>query len=202
MEERKRDYQIKTYSKYHLPSSKKNGRDYKICGSDKKYSNNQQTKPSYVWNKRIHKTWGGCPACKRNESADLRDENRHRSSHWKTLQRLKHQSCNQPREIGKARQEKFWSPHFWGDFSRWATTDSTRKGNYSSPPCDERGHGTKQEKIYLDREWEPPPKRVDLSPWKQRLLFAKLGKYRWTPKWKTRKCIQNALKNKVSYKNQ
>ena len=34
MEER--DNQAKTYSKYHLPRSKKFGRDYKICGSDKR----------------------------------------------------------------------------------------------------------------------------------------------------------------------
>ena len=36
MEERKKDYQTKTYSKYHLTRSKKDGRDYNICGSDKK----------------------------------------------------------------------------------------------------------------------------------------------------------------------
>ena len=43
--------------------------------------------------------------------------------------------------------------------------------------------------------------RQDLSPWKRRLPFAKLGKYRWTPKWKTRKHLQNALKNSHLYKS-
>ena len=38
IEKKKKDYQTKTYSKYHLPRSKKDGRDYKICGSDKKIS--------------------------------------------------------------------------------------------------------------------------------------------------------------------
>ena len=33
---KKKDYQTKTYSKYHLSRSKKDSRDYKICGSDKK----------------------------------------------------------------------------------------------------------------------------------------------------------------------
>ena len=41
MEERKRDYQTKTYSKYHLSRSEKDVRNYKIRGSDKK---SQQTK--------------------------------------------------------------------------------------------------------------------------------------------------------------
>ena len=36
MEERKRDYQTKTYSNYHLSRSEKDGRDCKIRGSDKK----------------------------------------------------------------------------------------------------------------------------------------------------------------------
>ena len=41
----------------------------------------------------------------------------------------KYQSCNKPRETGKARQERLRGPHFWGDFCRWATTDSTLKEN-------------------------------------------------------------------------
>ena len=42
--------------------------------------------------------------------ADPGDKNRHRSSYWKTLQRPKHQSCNKPRETGKARQEELRGP--------------------------------------------------------------------------------------------
>ena len=45
------------------------------------------------------------------------------------LLRPKHQSCNKPREAGKARQEKLRGPHFWGDFCHWATTDPTQKEN-------------------------------------------------------------------------
>ena len=71
----------------------------------KKHPNNQKTKLLYVWNKHNHKTWGGCPACKWNEIADPGDGNHHRSGYWKTLQRPKHQSCNKPRETGKA-----WQP--------------------------------------------------------------------------------------------
>ena len=104
---KERDYQTKTYSKYHSSRNEKDGRDCKICGSDqKKYPNNQKTKLSYVWNKCNHKTRGGCPACKQNESSDPGDENRHGSSYWKTLQRPKHQSCNKPWETSKARQEE------------------------------------------------------------------------------------------------
>ena len=69
------------------------------------------------------------PACKRNDSTDPGDENRHRSSYWKTLQRPKHLSCNKPRETGKARKEELRGPHFWGDFCRLATTDPTQKEN-------------------------------------------------------------------------
>ena len=36
MKGRKRDYQTKTHSKYHLSRSEKDGRNYKICGNDKK----------------------------------------------------------------------------------------------------------------------------------------------------------------------
>ena len=40
---------LKHTQKYHLPRSKKDGRDYKICGSDKKkYPNKQKTKLLYV----------------------------------------------------------------------------------------------------------------------------------------------------------
>ena len=84
----------------------------KYMQGTKKYPNNQQTKLSYVWNKHNHKTQGGCLACKRNESTDPGDGNCHRSSHWKTLQRPKHQSCNKPRETGKGRQEELRSLHF------------------------------------------------------------------------------------------
>ena len=44
MEERKRDYQTKTYSKYHLTRSKKDSRDYKICRCDKKISQQPKNK--------------------------------------------------------------------------------------------------------------------------------------------------------------
>ena len=42
------------------------------------------------------------------------------------------------------------------------------------PPTDGQGHGTKQEKIDPAQERELPQE----SPWKWRLPFAKLGKYR------------------------
>ena len=67
----------------------------------------QQIKVLYVWNKGNHKIRGGCPASKQNESANPRDENHHRSSQRKTLQRPKHQSCNKLRETG--RQEELSS---------------------------------------------------------------------------------------------
>ena len=76
---KKKKYQTKTYSKYQLSRSKKDGRDDKIHRSDKKYPNNLQTKLSCE--KRNHKTRGGYPVCKRNESDDPGDKNRHRSSH-------------------------------------------------------------------------------------------------------------------------
>ena len=83
----------------------------------------------YVWNKCNHKTWGDCIAYKRNGSTDPGDKNCHRSSYWKTLQKLKYQSCNKPRETDKARQEELRGPHFWGDFCRWASTDPIHKEN-------------------------------------------------------------------------
>ena len=51
-------------------------------------------------------------------------------------------------------------------------------------------------KIDPAQERELPQERTDLSPWKWRLPFAELGKYRWTPKWKMKnqeahlKCLQ------------
>ena len=51
MEERKRNYQIKTYQKNNISRSKKNDRNNKICRSDKKeYPYHQQRKLSYVQN--------------------------------------------------------------------------------------------------------------------------------------------------------
>ena len=52
----------------------------------RKCPNNQKTKLLYMWNKCNHKTQGGCPACKWNESADPGDENYYRCR-WKTLWR-------------------------------------------------------------------------------------------------------------------
>ena len=64
---------------------------------------------------------------------------------------------------------------------------------------DEQGYRTRQEKkIDPAQEWELPQEKTDWSPWNQRLPFAKLWNYRWIPKWKTRKHIQNALKNKYA----
>ena len=77
-----------------------------------------------------------------------------------------------------------------------------KKKTKAKLPTDRQVLGTKQEKIDPAQEWEAAQERTDLSPWKQRVLFTKLGKYRWTPKWKTRKHIQKALKNKVTYGNQ
>ena len=68
------DYQTKTYSKHHLPRSEKDGRDYKICGSDKKNIPTTKKQSCYVGNKRNYKTRGDCPPCKQNESADPGDE--------------------------------------------------------------------------------------------------------------------------------
>ena len=40
---KKRNYKPETYPKYNISRSKKYGRDHKICGSDKKYLNYQQS---------------------------------------------------------------------------------------------------------------------------------------------------------------
>ena len=41
-----------------------------------------------------------------------------------------------------------------------------------------------RKKIDPAQERELSQEKTDLSPWKRRLLFIKLGKCRWTPKWK------------------
>ena len=65
-----------------------------------------------------------------------------------------------------------------------------------------QGHSTKQEKNRTSSRMRTTQERKDLSSWKWRLPFAILGECRWTLKWKTRKHIQNALKNKVTDMNQ
>ena len=92
-----RDYQTKTYSKYPKASRMV---ETTTCGSEKEISQQPKKQSCYVWNKCSHKTRGGCPACKWNESTDS-DENPHRSSYWKTLQRPKHQSLQQAKRQAK-----------------------------------------------------------------------------------------------------
>ena len=57
------------------------------------------------------------------------------------------------------------------------------KRKTKAPPM---GRDMVQDRKKIDpvQERELAQGRMDLSPWKWRLPFAKLGKYRWTPKWK------------------
>ena len=87
-------------------------------------------------------------------------------------------------------------PHFWGDSCH---TKEKQKG---IPPLTRRDMVQSRKKIDPTQERELPQERSDLNSRKWRLPFVKLGKYRWTPKWKTRKHIQNALKTKVTYTSQ
>ena len=117
-----------------------------------------------MWNKRNHKTRGGCLAWKQNESADPGGENRHRSSYWKILQRPRHQSCNKPREVKPDRKSS-------GAFTSEVTSvagplQTTPKRKNKGTPPDGEGHGTKWGKIDPAQERELPQERTDLSPWK------------------------------------
>ena len=153
----------------------------------KKISQPQKTKLLCVWNKCNYKTQGGCSACKRNESADLGDENHHRSSYWKTLQRPKHQICNKPRETGKVRQEGLRGPHFWGDFCHWATSDP-------SPSPDRQGHATKWEKNRSSSRKRTTLRKDRFEPMEMEVSICKTGKIQMNIKMKTQeahsKCPQ------------
>ena len=84
------------------PEARRMVESTKYVEMTKKYTNNQQIKLSYVWNKCNHKTQGGCLACKQNESANPRDENHNRSSQWKILQRPELEQAKRDRQTGRA----------------------------------------------------------------------------------------------------
>ena len=73
--------------------------------------------------------------------AQLVNEMRALIQEMKTVIEAKDPKTQSP-ELQQAREtEEFRSPHFWGDFSHWATTDLTQKGNYRDPPCPLRQAG-------------------------------------------------------------
>ena len=123
--------EAKTYSKYHLSRSEKDGGDYKICANDKKKKKIQLSKnKAVICVKQVQpQNLRWLPNLLAKWEYWSRKWNRHRSSYRKMLQRPKHQCCNKLKETGKARQEELRGPHFGGDFWRWATTDPTQKEN-------------------------------------------------------------------------
>ena len=60
------------------------------------------------------------------------------------------------------------------------------------PSPDGQEHSTKQEKNRSNSRTRTTPRKDRFNPWKQKLPFAKLGKYRWTRKWKMKKQVAHS----------
>ena len=129
-------------------------------------------------------------------STDPGGENCHRSSYWKTLQRPRVATSQERRTKPDRKSSETVTSEVTSVVGPLKT--SPKRKTKASPlwwagTLYKTGRG-----IDPAQERELPQERTDLSPWKQKLSFVKLGKYRWTSKWKTRKHIQNTLKNKVT----
>ena len=137
----------------------------------------------YMWNKCDHKTQGGCPACKWNESTDPGDENCHRSSYWKL--------SKNPNTRVATSQERQAKPYRKSSGALTSEVTSVTgplqaypKGKLKPLPTDWQKHGTKQEKNRSSSRTRTTLRKDRFEPMETEASICQIGKIQMNTKMK------------------